>query len=93
MPEEVFIKALQEAVHLAILEERSQVGVIRYRFTHAFFRQTLYEEMIAPRRLQLHQQVARALEDPICQPPGRACRRAGGALLPVYRCGGSEESC
>ena len=26
MPEEVFMKALQEAVHLAILEERSQVG-------------------------------------------------------------------
>src|SRR5439155_9051646 len=29
---------------------------------HAFFRQTLYEEMIAPRRLRLHQDVARALE-------------------------------
>jgi tetratricopeptide (TPR) repeat protein len=38
------------------------VGVVRYRFTHAFFRQTLYEEMIAPQRLKLHQQVARALE-------------------------------
>ena len=36
--------------------------MIRYRFTHAFFRQTLYEEMIAPQRLKLHQQVARALE-------------------------------
>ena len=35
---------------------------VRYRFTHAFFRQTLYEEMIAPQRLKLHQQVARALE-------------------------------
>ena len=35
---------------------------MRYRFAHAFFRQTLYEEMIAPRRMRLHQQVARALE-------------------------------
>ena len=60
--EDVFVNALKEAVQLSILEERSQVGIIAYRFTHAFFRQTLYEEMIAPQRLQLHRQVARALE-------------------------------
>jgi tetratricopeptide (TPR) repeat protein len=63
MNEDVFVNNLKEAVQLSILEERSQVGVVRYRFTHAFFRQTLYEEMIAPQRLKLHQQVARALED------------------------------
>jgi tetratricopeptide (TPR) repeat protein len=62
MNEDVFVNNLKEAVQLSILEERSQVGSIRYRFTHAFFRQTLYEEMIAPQRLKLHQQVARALE-------------------------------
>jgi tetratricopeptide (TPR) repeat protein len=60
--EDVFVNALKEAVRLSILEERSQVGLVRYRFTHAFFRQTLYEEMIAPQRLKLHQQVARSLE-------------------------------
>ena len=60
--ESVFMKALKEAVQLSVLEERPQVGAVRYRFTHAFFRQTLYEEMIAPQRLKLHQQVARALE-------------------------------
>ena len=60
--ESVFMKALKEAVQLSVLEERSQVGTVRYRFTHAFFRQTLYEEMIAPQRLKLHQHVARALE-------------------------------
>ena len=37
-------------------------GTVVYRFAHAFFRQTLYEEIIAPRRIRLHQQVARALE-------------------------------
>jgi len=63
IPEETFINALKEARQTAVLEERSQVGSIYYRFTHAFFRQTLYEEMIAPQRLQLHQQVARALEE------------------------------
>jgi eukaryotic-like serine/threonine-protein kinase len=62
MNEEAFVTALKQAVQLSVLEERSQLGVVRYRFTHAFFRQTLYEEMIAPQRLKLHQQVARALE-------------------------------
>jgi tetratricopeptide (TPR) repeat protein len=60
--EDVFVTALKEAVRLAVLEERSQVGAVRYRFTHAFFRQTLYEEMIAPERLKLHRDVAVALE-------------------------------
>jgi tetratricopeptide (TPR) repeat protein len=60
--EDVFVNALKEAVRLSILEERSQRGLVRYRFTHAFFRQTLYEEMIAPQRLKLHRQVARSLE-------------------------------
>jgi len=60
--EDVFVNALKDAVRLSILEERSQMGLVRYRFTHAFFRQTLYEEMIAPQRLKLHQQIARSLE-------------------------------
>src|SRR5439155_15831457 len=31
--------------------------------THAFFRQTLYEEIFVPRRIRVHQQVGRALEE------------------------------
>ncbi len=61
--EDAFANALKEAVRLSVLEERSQRGTVHYRFTHAFFRQTLYEEIIAPRRIRLHQQVARALEE------------------------------
>jgi tetratricopeptide (TPR) repeat protein len=60
--EDVFANSLKEAARLSILEERSQRGMVRYRFTHAFFRQTLYEEMIAPQRLKLHRQVAHTLE-------------------------------
>ena len=47
-----------------MIEERSGVGAtVSYRFAHAFFRQTLYEETIAPRRIRLHLQVAKALEE------------------------------
>ncbi len=62
--EEELFGVLEEAREVAVLEERTSVGAaVSYRFAHAFFRQTLYEEMIAPRRIRLHQQVARALED------------------------------
>ncbi|HLF78118.1 MAG TPA: hypothetical protein VJB57_11590, partial [Dehalococcoidia bacterium] len=60
--EDALLNAIEEAVRVGVLEERSQPGRVLYRFAHAFFRQTLYEEMIAPRRLRLHQEVARALE-------------------------------
>jgi len=63
LPEEALYAALAEAKAVAVVEERSAVGAaVSYRFTHAFFRQTLYEETIAPRRIRLHQQVARTLE-------------------------------
>src|SRR6185436_19847339 len=61
-PEDRLLDSLEEALRIGILEEHSLPGAVRYRFTHALFRQTLYEDMIAPRRLRMHQQVARALE-------------------------------
>jgi tetratricopeptide (TPR) repeat protein len=60
--EDIFANSLKEAVRLSVLEERSQRGLVRYRFTHAFFRQILYDEIIAPQRLKLHRQVGRSLE-------------------------------
>ncbi len=63
LPEEEVFKSIEEAKRVAVVEERPAVGgMVSYRFAHAFFRTTLYEETIAPRRIRLHQQVARALE-------------------------------
>ena len=62
--EEELFAALEEARGVGVIEERAAVGTgASYRFAHAFFRQTLYEEMFAPRRIRFHQQVGRALEE------------------------------
>ena len=64
MTDDELFGALEEARKAAVIEERTGAGAkVNYRFAHAFFRQTLYEETIAPRRIRLHQQVARALEE------------------------------
>ncbi|HEY33077.1 MAG TPA: protein kinase [Dehalococcoidia bacterium] len=62
--EDELFAVLRQAKGAAVVEERPSVGAaVTYRFAHAFFRQTLYEEMIAPERIRLHQQVARVLEE------------------------------
>jgi hypothetical protein len=61
--DEEVLAALEEAQERAIIEQRDVLGTVGFRFTHAFFRQTLYEEIFTPRRIRLHQQVGRALED------------------------------
>jgi hypothetical protein len=61
--EDEVIGALEEASDRAVVEQRPIPGAVGFRFTHAFFRQTLYEEIFVPRRIRLHQQVGRALEE------------------------------
>jgi predicted ATPase len=61
--EDDLFTVLEEATSVGVVEERAARAVVSYRFTHAFFRQTLYEETIAPRRIRLHQQVAQVLEN------------------------------
>ncbi len=84
VPEEELLGAIEEAIGVSLLEEHTQGRDVRYRFTHAYFRQTLYGEMIAPRRLRLHNDVAKALETSLRQPPRRARGRAGGALCALF---------
>jgi hypothetical protein len=62
LPEDEVLWALEEAQERAVIEQSESLGTIGFRFTHAFFRQTLYEEIFAPRRIRLHQQIGRTLE-------------------------------
>lgn len=61
--EEEALGNLEEGLKVGVLEEQARVGGVLYRFAHAFFRQTLYEELSAARRIRLHQEVARELEE------------------------------
>src|SRR5204863_7698938 len=69
LEEESVSVALEEAVRVGVLDDQSRPGLLRYRFAHAFFRQTLYEELFSARRLRFHQQVARALEQQYARRP------------------------
>jgi hypothetical protein len=62
--EEELERALDDAVGASLVEERSAIcATITYRFSHVFFQQTLYDELMAPRRIGPHQQVAYVLEE------------------------------
>ena len=55
---------LDEARAAGIIEERATPGGnVAYRFAHAFFRQTLHDEMGPARRIRVHQQVGAAIEE------------------------------
>jgi predicted ATPase len=60
LAEDSVIAGLEEATRVGVLEEQPGVGPVRYRFAHALFRQSLYEELSGPRRSRVHQEVARS---------------------------------
>jgi DNA-binding NarL/FixJ family response regulator len=69
LDEESCALALEEALQARVIESLPEPG--RYHFGHALFRETLYEEIAAPRRSGLHLRVARALESAATQDASR----------------------
>ena len=60
-PEDQCLAALEEALAARLIEELPGPGA--YQFTHSLMRETLYDEMPAPRRIRLHQRVGSVLEE------------------------------
>ncbi|HEY7466740.1 MAG TPA: protein kinase, partial [Dehalococcoidia bacterium] len=69
LTEDELYTALEQASEHAIVEQRPAPGGVGFRFTHAMFRTLLYEEIFAPRRIRLHQQVGRAFEEVYARRP------------------------
>jgi class 3 adenylate cyclase len=61
-PPEVLVKAAEEAIAERLVTD---LGNGRYSFAHALVRDTLYEELSAPKRSALHERTGRAIEE-IC---------------------------
>jgi len=60
--EAALLDALEEALAARLIRERPGAQASSYEFTHALIRQTLYEELSAPRRVLLHRQIGERLE-------------------------------
>nr|WP_311527941.1 AAA family ATPase [uncultured Ralstonia sp.] len=58
--EELCSAAIDEALQARVVEALREPG--HYHFAHALFRETLYDEIPAPRRSRLHLKLARAIE-------------------------------
>jgi hypothetical protein len=64
MTEDAILESLEEAHARAIIEASGGYGALaRYRFTHAYFRQTLYDEIFGPRRIRWHRLSAAVIEE------------------------------
>ena len=61
LPADVLLEVLDEAV-TARLVMAVPGGIGRFRFAHALIRETLYDELTTPRRVQLHRRAGESLE-------------------------------
>jgi DNA-binding CsgD family transcriptional regulator len=64
MTDDAILESLEEAHARAIIEASGGYGALaRFRFTHAYFRQTLYDEIFGPRRIRWHRLSAAVIEE------------------------------
>ncbi len=68
--EATLLDALEEALAARLIREREGGAAASYEFTHALIRQTLYEELSAPRRVLLHRHIGERLEALHAREPG-----------------------
>ncbi|MEE8467974.1 MAG: AAA family ATPase, partial [Planctomycetota bacterium] len=68
--EATLLDALDEALASRLIAERKDERTATYEFSHALVRQTLYEELSAPRRVLLHRRIGEALESLFGDNPG-----------------------
>jgi len=61
LTEDQCLAVLDEAIGASLIEALPEPAV--YRFTHMLIRDVLYEEMPAPRRMRLHQQIGTTIEE------------------------------
>jgi hypothetical protein len=68
--EAALLDALDEALSGRLIRERKDASGVVYEFHHALIRQTLYEELSAPRRVLLHRRIGERLESLYAGKPG-----------------------
>ncbi len=61
--EEVVVHALQVSIQQQLVEEEPQARGGRYRFRHALTREAIYEDLIAPKRQDVHARAAQVLRE------------------------------
>jgi len=83
LPRDRLIDLVEEAIDADVLVEPAQ-SVGRLSFSHALFRETIYEQLSATRKAQVHGRIAAAIE----QAPADRIDERAGTLAYHYRAAG-----